>query len=71
MLATIIVDLLFGFAANHAATSIILCCLAQCPACWCILLSDTDAMLTNMWLSVQEDGQASDPCITDFVPMQF
>ncbi len=70
MLATVIVDLLPSLAANHAVTRHELCCPMHWHTC-CILLYDTDAMLTNMWLSFQEDGQASDPCITDFVPMQF
>ncbi len=70
MLASVIVDLLPSFAANQAVTRHELCCPMRCHTC-CILLYDTDAMLTNKWLSFQEDGQASEPCITDFVPMQF
>ncbi len=70
MLAVIYVSLLPSLAANYAVTRHEVCS----PMHWhtfCILLYDTDAMLTIMWLSFQEDGQASDPCITDFVPMQF
>lgn len=70
MLATGIVDMLPILAANHAVTRREPV-LSNALSSWSHFASNTDNVLTKMWLLFQEDGQASDPCITNFTPMQF